>query len=82
MKGTGHVAACLTAPSANTVFTIKKNGSSIGTITYTNAGTSGTVAITSGLDTAFAVNDILSITSPAALNTIDTPYYTLLGTSP
>ena len=83
LKSSGHVADCLTAPSGSTVFTIKLNGSSIGTITYTSAGTSGTVAITSGTDTAIAVGDKISITSPAAsLNSIGTPFWTLVGTYP
>lgn len=82
LKSSGHVADCITAPSTSTVFTIKKNGSSIGTITYSSGSTPGTVAITSGLDTAIAVNDIISVTSPANLNSIDTPFWTLVGTYP
>lgn len=83
LKASGHAAACLSAPSGNTIFTIKKNGSSIGTVTFTNANTSGTVEITSApTDVSFSIGDIFSITAPVSLNSIDTPYWTFLGTRP
>lgn len=83
LKASGHKAACLANPTGNTIFTIKKNGSSIGTVTFTNANTSGTVEITSApTDVSFDVDDIFSITAPVSLNSIDTPYWTFLGTRP
>ncbi len=82
LKSAGHVADCFSAPSTSTVFTIKKNGSSIGSITYSGVGTSGTVSITGGVDIAISANDIVTVVCPANLNSIDTPFWTLLGTYP
>lgn len=51
------------AATAPTVVTIKKNGSSVGTISIT--GTTPTLATTAGADVSFAAGDILEITGPA-----------------
>jgi hypothetical protein len=67
-------ASCATAPSANTDFDVLKNGSSIGTIQYMNAGVTGTVTIT--VATAFAAGDILTVVAPAGLNGLDSPFFT------
>jgi hypothetical protein len=79
LASSGSVAACLTAPTGNTDFDVQKNGVSIGTIAFTNAGTSGTVTIT--VATAFAAGDLLTVVAPAALNSISTPYWTFAGTA-
>jgi len=56
-----------TAATASTVFTIKKNGSSIGTATFAAAGTVATFSFTSKV--SFAVGDVLAITGPATNDT-------------
>lgn len=78
----GHVAGCASAPSTNTIFSIKLNDISIGSLTYTNSSTSGTVSITSGNSTSISVGDIITITAPASLNGISSPFCTLVGTCP
>lgn len=55
-------AKATTAATAATVFTILKNGSAAGTITFAISGTTGTWA-SSGAQ-SFAAGDILSITGP------------------
>jgi hypothetical protein len=52
-----------TAATAETIFTLKKNGAAIGTITFAIGGTSGSIAFTAA--TAFAVGDILTCVAPA-----------------
>lgn len=52
-----------TAATASTVFTIRKNGSSIGTITVAASGTTGTFVTTGGA-TSFAIGDTLEIKCP------------------
>jgi len=79
------VAGCVAAPSAETVFTIYKLVSgvstSVGTITYAGGDTSGTVSISS--DHSISVGNSLYVTSPAGgLNSIDTPFWTLVGLIP
>ena len=51
------------AATAETIFTLKKNGGAIGTVTFAIGGTSGSVAFTAA--TAFAVGDILTCVAPA-----------------
>jgi len=60
------------------VFDVQKNGASIGSITYTNAGTTGTVSVAA---TSFVSGDILTVIAPAAVNGIFTPYFTLAGSA-
>lgn len=55
----------LVAPTADTDFTIKKNGSSIGTIRF-EAGSPTTIVITFASAQSFAVGDLLQITSPGS----------------
>jgi hypothetical protein len=57
---TGSVFNAGVAATGSSVFTIKKNGSSIGTITYSAAGTTGAVVFASSV--TFAINDIITIT--------------------
>lgn len=59
---TGSVFNAGTASAGTKVFTIKKNGSSIGTITFTASAT-GVASFAS--DVTLAVNDVLSIEAPA-----------------
>lgn len=86
LKGSGHVADCETKPTDSVVFTIKKNVSgvvsNIGTITYGTANTVGTVAITGGSDTSFAVGNIITMDAPANLYSMVSPFFTFLGTCP
>lgn len=63
-SGSGTFAASANkAATGSTTFTIRKNGSSIGTLVWAGAGTVPTVTFSS--TTAFAVGDVLSITGPA-----------------
>lgn len=62
---TGHIAASSTAATAITVFTIFKNGSSVGTITFAATGTTGTFAIGSTISLN-GTTDILTIKGPAS----------------
>jgi len=54
-----------TAATAEAVFTVKDNGTSIGTITVAAAGTTGTFATTSGEHTIDA-GDVLTIEAPSS----------------
>jgi hypothetical protein len=58
-RGSSGVAATGTPALA-----IKKNGASVGTATWSAAGTTATLAMASS--TAFAIGDILSVTGPAS----------------
>lgn len=57
------VGVALVAPTANTDFTIKKNGSSCGTIRF-EAGSPTSILITFASTVTFAVGDLLQITAP------------------
>lgn len=63
---TGSVFTASTASAASKVFTIKKNGSSIGTITF---ATSATGSATFAADVFFAVNDVITIEAPTVQDT-------------
>jgi hypothetical protein len=52
-----------TAATASTVFTLKQNGSSIGTITFAASGTTGTVSFASAV--TFSAGDTFEIDAPA-----------------
>lgn len=56
-----HQSNALTAATASTVFTVKKNGASIGTCTFAASGTSGSWSIT---QTDFAAGDYLTVAGP------------------
>lgn len=75
---TGSVANAKTAPGASTAFTIKKNGTGIGTFTF--AGISNTATFSMASDSSFAVGDVLVIESPSNLNSIADVSVTFLGT--
>ena len=55
------------AATASTVFTLKKNGTDIGTITFAASGTTGTVSFT-GVQ-VFNINDTLTIVGPVTADT-------------
>ena len=59
-------AIALTAATASTTLTVSKNGTSIGTIVFAAAGTTGTF---SGTTTSFAVSDVLTISAPSTADT-------------
>jgi hypothetical protein len=66
------------AATGTTVVDIKKNGSNIGTATWSAAGTTATLALAS--TTAFAVDDTLSLVGPATADTtLARIYGTLVG---
>jgi hypothetical protein len=57
-------AKCLTASTGTVVYTIKKNGTSIGTVTFSASNTTGAVDFTT-VPAALAKGDVLSVTSQA-----------------
>lgn len=50
------------AATGSTVFTVAKNGTQIGTVTFTAGNVTGTINVT---ESVFAVGDLLSVTAPA-----------------
>jgi hypothetical protein len=57
-----------TVAAATAVFTIKKNGTSIGTLTFPNSGAnSATISFTSAV--SFSASDLLQITAPSPQDT-------------
>lgn len=76
----GSKAIAAVAATASTVFSIKKNGSTVGTITFAISGTTGTF-VTSGGATSFAVNDVITVVGPATADiTLANLAITLVGT--
>lgn len=61
------VIKCDTGPSSTTVFSIKKNGTQVGTASFAASGTTATITLTS---TAFGEADALSVEAPSSLNGI------------
>ena len=74
---TGSQFKCGTNPSSATVFTILKNGGSVGSW---SVATNGTPTVTFSSQQSFAAGDIIKITAPAALNAIADIMWTLKGT--
>lgn len=76
---TGSVSKALVAATATTVITIQKNGSSVGSITFAAAGTTGVFASSGGASVSFAAGDMLSFvnqaTADATLASIGTSLY-------
>lgn len=60
---TGSYSKAGTAATAETIFDIKKNGSSVGSITFAISGSTGTLAMASA--TSFAAGDVLTIVGPS-----------------
>lgn len=79
--GASGGAAADVAATASCTFTLQKNGSAIGTVTFAAAGTVGTVSITSS--TSVAAGDVLTLVAPAAADaTLANIAFTLAGTRP
>lgn len=78
ITATGHQAVADTAPSGDTIFTVEKNGVSIGTFTIP-AGGSVAFSLTA---TSFAAGDKLTVTAPAALNGLADLYFTFNAVCP
>lgn len=73
------VAKCGTAPSAQTVFDIRKDGGSIGSLTFAASSTSGVFAMAS--DQSFVSLNEIQIVSPGALNGLQDLKFTIVGES-
>lgn len=73
---TGH---CGANPTAAAVYTVYKNGSTIGTVTISIGG-AFTFATTSGAALSFAVGDTLSILTPITDATLSSVTMTFAGT--
>lgn len=58
----GSKGKCLTNPSGSVIFTVKKNGSSVGTFTVSS---SGVFSFAMASATTFSVGDYLTVTAPA-----------------
>jgi hypothetical protein len=65
-NASGSFAKAAVAATASTTYTLKKNGTSIGTIVFAAAGTNGTFTVT---QTAFAAGDVLTLDGPATADT-------------
>ena len=76
---TGHQGGQLTNPSGNFVCTVRKNATTLGTITFAAGGFSSSITGTLA-ERTFAAGDVLSVETPAAALGIDTPFATLLMT--
>jgi Collagen triple helix repeat (20 copies) len=81
IASSGHTADSLSASTNTVIFSIEKNAVSIGTITYSAAVTAGTVSITSG-PVSVSVGDKITLVAPSNLYSLDTPYFTLVATTP
>jgi hypothetical protein len=64
--------------TATTAFSVKKNGSEIGTIAVATDGTY-TFATSSGSEQSFAVDDVLTVVSPTQDATLEGVSWTLVG---
>jgi hypothetical protein len=77
LAASGHQGGCAVAnPSTNTSFTVQKNLSGTDTITFQSGGGFAS-SIT---QTDFAIGDLLTVETPNALNSMDTPFFTLAMT--
>jgi hypothetical protein len=75
----GSYGAAGTAATASASFTIKKNGSTVGTMDYAASGTSASFTMTTA--TSFAGGDVLTIVAPASPDaTLANLAWTLAGT--
>lgn len=76
---TGSKFAAITAATASAVYTIRKNGASIGTLTWAAAGTVPAVAFAAGV--SFVSGDFLDVIGPASPDiTLAGMTLTFLGT--
>lgn len=75
---TGSQCKAAIAATAATTFSIKKNGSSIGSVTVT-----GTTGVFSGAGASFVIGDLLTVVGPASPDsTLNAVAFTLLATTP
>lgn len=79
LSTTGHQGGQLTNPSGNFVCTVRKNATTLGTITFAAGGFSSNITATLA-DRTFAAGDVLSVETQASALGIDTPFATLLMT--
>jgi hypothetical protein len=76
----GHLAKCETAPDATVVYPIRKNGTNVGTATFTNGNTTGTVVINANF--SLAAGDILQLYAPSTTNAvIENVVVTIVGSA-
>lgn len=76
---TGSYGRAEVAATASTVFTIRKNGASVGTATFAAGATSATFSVASTV--SLAAGDTLSITAPASTDaTLAGVSFALAGT--
>ena len=76
----GSVAYGKTSATASTVFDVKKNGSSTGSITFAAAANTATFTTTSGSALSFAIGDRLEVVAPATPDTtLANISFTLIG---
>lgn len=74
----GSAASAVVAATASTVVTVRKNGTAAGTATWAISGTTATLAMAS--PTAFAVDDVLTVTGQATADaTLADVSMTLVG---
>jgi hypothetical protein len=74
---TGHQGGQLTNPSGNFVCTVRKNSTTLGTITFSSGGFSSSITATL-TDRTFAAGDVLSVETQSTALGIDTPHATLV----
>jgi len=67
---TNSYAESTVAATGSTVYSIKKNGSEVGTMTFAASGTIATFAMAS--QTSFAIGDILTVVAPASADATHT----------
>jgi hypothetical protein len=79
LSATGHQGGQVTAPSGDFVCTVKKNATTLGTITF--GVSSFSTNITGTLpERTFAATDVLIVETPSAALGIDTPFATFFMT--
>lgn len=74
---TGSIAKCGTAPSAQTDFDIRRDGSSIGTMRFAASGTTASYVGVSA--TTFSTGQILTVVNPSNLNSLADLTFTYAG---
>jgi len=75
----GSLAKAGVAATASTVFTIAQNGSSVATVTFAIAGTTGTFSNQAAI--AIATGDVMTITAPGSADaTLANVAITILAT--
>jgi thiamine phosphate synthase YjbQ (UPF0047 family) len=65
------VAKTISVATAEVILTLKKNGLSIGTVTFAESSTTGTIAIPNTSDRDILAGDILTLTIPGVDATLN-----------